>query len=150
MVKSYFLKISGRETAAYSAEQVSQLFADGQIDRNTPCREAKAAGGAWRTIDDLLPTLKYGTQLPAPTPARAPRVSISSTRAAGARPRPDQTVAIVDVNVPFASVFRMVMKVFGSLLIIWACFAVIAVVVWTILMFLFVGVLGGALSGTHH
>src|SRR3954462_6622717 len=61
-MKSYFLKASDREEGPYSEEQVSQLFADGKVDRNTPCRVAP--DGAWKTIDDLLPMVKYGTQLP--------------------------------------------------------------------------------------
>jgi hypothetical protein len=57
------------------------MFADGLIDRNTPCKPADR--GDWKTVDDYLPILKYGTQLPPPTqvvtspPATPPPVLFS-------------------------------------------------------------------------
>ena len=64
-MKSYLLKLSGREEGPYSDSQIAQLFADQQVNRSTPCKPE--ANGEWKTIDDYLPMLKYGTQLPAPT-----------------------------------------------------------------------------------
>jgi hypothetical protein len=61
-MRSYFLKLSDREEGPYSDSQVAQMFADGRVNRYTPCR--KVEDTAWKTIDDYLPTLKYGTQLP--------------------------------------------------------------------------------------
>src|SRR5438046_1232752 len=75
-MQSYSLKLSDRAEGPYSEAQVSQLFADGRIDRHTPCR--LATGGDWKTIDDFLPILKYGTQLPAPADADPPAPKVSS------------------------------------------------------------------------
>jgi GYF domain 2 len=58
-MKSYSLKLSGREAGPYTETQVAQMFADGRVNRHTPC---KVAGGSeWKTVDDYLPMLKYGT-----------------------------------------------------------------------------------------
>ena len=68
-MKSYSLRISGREEGPYAEAQIAQFFADGRIDRNTPCKPAN--GGEWKSIDDYLPMLKYGTQLPPPVDIRS-------------------------------------------------------------------------------
>jgi hypothetical protein len=39
-MKSYLLKFSGREEGPYGEAQIAQMFADGRIDRNTPCKLA--------------------------------------------------------------------------------------------------------------
>jgi hypothetical protein len=64
-MKSYLLKLFGREEGPYEEVHVAQMFADGRIDRNTPCKPADR--GEWKSVDDYLPMLKYGTQLPAPS-----------------------------------------------------------------------------------
>ena len=61
-MKSYSLKLSDREEGPYGETQIAQMFADGRIDRNTPCKPADR--GDWKTIDDYLSMLKYGTKLP--------------------------------------------------------------------------------------
>jgi hypothetical protein len=66
-MRSYLLKLSDREEGPYSDSQITQMFADGRVNRYTPCR--KAEDKDWKTIDDYLPTLKYGAQLPPATPA---------------------------------------------------------------------------------
>src|ERR1041385_8780870 len=68
-MKTYLIKFSDHEEGPYAEAQVAQMFADRRIDRNTPCKPAD--GGDWKTIDDYLPMLKYGTQLPPPTENRA-------------------------------------------------------------------------------
>jgi hypothetical protein len=60
-MKSYFVGVSDREEGPYAEMQMAQMFADGRIDRNTPCKPV--SGGDWKTIDDYLPMLKYGPQL---------------------------------------------------------------------------------------
>ena len=61
-MKSYVVKFSDREEGPYDETQMAQMFADGRIDRNTPCKPV--SGGEWKSVDDYLPMLKYGTQLP--------------------------------------------------------------------------------------
>jgi hypothetical protein len=68
-MKSYSLKLSGREEGPYGEAQIAQMFADGRVNRNTPCKPG--AGGDWKSIDDYLPMLKYGTQLPPPSEIRS-------------------------------------------------------------------------------
>ncbi len=55
-MKSYSLKLSGREEGPYAESQIAQMVADGRIDRNTPCKPADR--GDWKTIDDYLSMLK--------------------------------------------------------------------------------------------
>ena len=64
-MKSYVAKFSDREEGPYDETQMAQMYADGRIDRNTPCKPV--SGGDWKSVDDYLPMLKYGTQLPPPT-----------------------------------------------------------------------------------
>jgi hypothetical protein len=56
-MKSYSLKFSGREEGPYEDTQIAQMFADGRVNRNTPCKPA--SGGEWKSVDDYLPMLKY-------------------------------------------------------------------------------------------
>jgi hypothetical protein len=112
----FFLKYSDHEEGPFSEEEVAQLFADGKVNRDTPCK--LAGGNDWKTIDDFMPMLKYGTQLPSPSspasPAGAPRPSGYGAPAKANRPPPvpaDSRVRVVDVDIPFGSVFTLVLKV---------------------------------------
>ena len=93
-MKSYSLKFSGGQEGSYTEAQIAQIFADGRIDRNTPCKPAERAD--WKSVDDCLPMLKYGTQLPPPTQDRGmatkppPIPSLSAQR-----------VSVVDFDIPF-------------------------------------------------
>src|SRR5437899_3349059 len=100
-MKSYSLRISDREEGPYGEPQIAQMFADARIDRYTACKPA--SGGDWKSIDDYLPMLKYGTQLPPPTKVRAvppppPPVLLS------------QRVSVVDFDIPFGSVLKIMFK----------------------------------------
>src|SRR4029453_12822794 len=102
-MKSYSLKLAGRQERPYPEAQIAQMFADGRIDRNTPCKPADR--GDWKSIDDYLPILKYGTQLP--PPVEIPRVP----------PKPpappmllSQRVSVVDLDIPFWSVLKIMFK----------------------------------------
>src|SRR5438093_11075862 len=100
-MKFYLLKLSGHEEGPYAETQIAQMFADGCIDRNTPCKPA--AGGDWKSVDDYLPMLKYGTQLPPPTkvpavPPTLPPLLVS------------QRVSVVDFDIPFGSVLKIMFK----------------------------------------
>jgi hypothetical protein len=101
-MKSYLLKRSDREEGPYTEEQVSQLFADRRADRNTPCR--LGSDGIWKTIDEYLPMLKYGTQLPNPT---APVVRSEDAAFYGPRPLSTKNpaseghrITLVDIDLP--------------------------------------------------
>ena len=125
-MKSYFLDTTTGEQGPLTEEQVAQMFANGTANRDTPC---KVAGGTdWKTIDDFMPMLKYGTQLPNPTSQTVlrsenpPAYSSSTPTTPKAPPLPaDARVKIVDVDVPFSSVFMLVLKAMISATIIGVC-----------------------------
>jgi hypothetical protein len=118
------------------------MFADGRVDRNTPCKPADR--GDWKTIDDYLPMLKYGTQLPTPTkvgavpPPIPPPVFLS------------QRVSVVDFDIPFWSVLKIMFKWMAAAFVVFCCFLPAIVVVWLIVMAAFAAFLGGAMSSFHH
>jgi GYF domain 2 len=141
-MKSYSLKLSGREEGPYGEAQIAQMFADGRVNRNTPCKPA--TGGDWKSIDDYLPMLKYGTQLPLPSqvltppPATPPPVLFS------------QRVSVVDFDIPFWSVLKIMFKWMAAAFVVLCCFLPIIFVLWLIVMAVFAGLLGGAMSSFHH
>lgn len=90
-------------------------------------------------MDDYLPTLKYGTQLPAPS-----RGLSSSTLPVGRT-----AVTITDVNIPFGSVLKMAFKIFGAWLIVGVCFAPIAIIIWFVILAGIMSFFGHAFSGSH-
>src|SRR3954454_836036 len=100
------------------------MFADARIDRNTSCKPAM--GGEWKSVDDYLPMLKYGTSLPPPTkvpavpPTPAP-VLLSSQR-----------VAVVDFDIPFGSVLKIMFKWMAAGLVVFCCFLPVIFVLWLI------------------
>ena len=144
-MKSYFIRVSGREDGPFSDTQIAQMFADQQVNRSTPCKPE--SGGDWRTIDDYLPTLKYGTQLPSPT-AEPSRISAPSrTGVSFNRPLQGQAVAIVDVDIPFWSVVKILFKWMGASLLVSICLLPVFFMLWLLAMLLFAGLLGGVLSG---
>ena len=140
-MKSFYLKIVDREEGPLSATQIAQMFADARIDRNTPCKPV--LGGEWKPIDDYLPMLKYGTQLPPPTKVRA----VSPT------PPPvilSQRVSVVDFDIPFGSVLKIMFKWMAAAFVVFCCFLPAIIVVWLIIMAIFAGLIGGAMSSFHH
>jgi hypothetical protein len=141
-MKSYFLKLSEREEGSYEEAQIAQMFADGRVDRNTPCKPAD--GGDWKTIDDYLPILKYGTQLPPATkapviPPAPPPVLLSSQR-----------VSVVDFDIPFWSVLKIVFKWMAAAFVVFCCFLPAIIVVWLIVASVFAALITGAMSSLHH
>jgi hypothetical protein len=137
-MRSFLLKLSGREEGPYSDSQITQMFADGRVDRYTPCR--KADDKDWRTIDDYLPTLKYGTQLPPATPAARPAATVTNV----ADPA-TQRIALVDLDIPFVSILKMMFKWMAAAFIVFCCFVPAIVVLWAIVMGLFAALIGGAM-----
>ena len=120
---------------------MAQMFADGRIDRNTPCKPV--SGGDWRTIDDYLPMLKYGTQLPPPT----------NVHAAPTTPPPvllSQRVSVVDFDIPFGSVLKIMFKWMAAAFVVFCCFLPAIIVVWLIVGSVLAALISGAMSSLHH
>ena len=140
-MKSYSLKLSGREEGPYSESQIAQMFADGRIDRNTPCKPADR--GDWKSIDDYLPMLKYGTQLPPPVeiprgPPMPPPVLLS------------QRVSVVDFDIPFWSVLKIMFKWMAAAFLVFCCFLPAIIVIWLILSSIFAALINGVMSNLQH
>lgn len=149
---TYLLKSAAREEGPFTEEQVSQLFADGRVNRDTPCK--LATGGDWKTIDDYLPMLKYGTQLPAPSavvrseeppPYRAGLKSTSSDY----RPTVPK-ISVVDIDLPFLSILKLLFKWMAAALLVGFCLVPVALVALAILTAIFGGVLNALLPGFPH
>ena len=139
-MRSFHLKIAGGEEGPYEEPQIAQMFADGRVNRNTPCKPTSS--GDWKSIDDYLPMLKYGTQLPPPQirdiPSKPPPVLLS------------QRVSIVDFEIPFWSVLKIVFKWMAAVFIVACCFLPAIIVIWVVVMTVFAGLIGGAMSSVHH
>jgi GYF domain 2 len=141
-MKRYLITFSSREEGPYDEGQLAQMFADGRIDRNTPCKPAD--GAQWKTIDDYLPMLKYGTQRPPPTaipsapPALLPVLSSS------------QRVSVVDFDIPFASVLKIMFKWMAAAFVVFCCFIPAIIVVGGIVMAVIAALFGSAMSNMHH
>ena len=140
-MKSYSLRISGREEGPYVEAQIAQFFADGRIDRNTPCKPAN--GGEWKSIDDYLPMLKYGTQLPPP-------VDIRSVPPKPPSPSLSQRVSVVDFDIPFGSVLKIMFKWMAAALVVFCCFLPVIFVLWLIVAAIFAALFSGVMSTFHH
>ena len=160
-MQSYSLKLADRTEGPYSEAQVSQFYADGRIDRHTPCR--LATGGDWKTIDDFLPMLKYGTQLPAPTPPElpAPRVSPGDPPSdapslqvtaplSTAPPLESRRIALVDIDLPFISILKLMFKWMAAGFVVFCCFIPAMIVLLFIVMAIFGSLLGHMFSGFQH
>jgi hypothetical protein len=139
--KTYLVKVAGREEGPYTDARIAQIFADGRIDRNTPCKPADS--GDWKTIDDYLPMLKYGTQLP-------PR---TENRVAPPIPPPivsSQRVSVVDFDIPFRSVLKIMFKWMAAAFIVFCCFLPAVVALWFIVVSFVAALISGAMSSVHH
>lgn len=118
------------------------MFADQRVDRDTSCRLADA--GDWKTIDEHLPMLKYGTQLPPATPPQVQPPPIPSVTFAA------QRVAVVDFDIPFGSLLRIMFKWMAAGFIVFCCFIPAIVLIWVIIMAVFAALIGGAMSSLPH
>ena len=143
-VKSFHLKIADHEEGAYDESQIAQMFADGRIDRNTPCKPADR--GDWKSVDDYLPILKYGTQLPPRTENRAvppmPPPVLSSQLS--------QRISIVDFDIPFWSVLKIMFKWMAAGLIVILCLMPVVIFIWLVVAAIFAALLSGAMSTWQH
>jgi hypothetical protein len=143
-MKSYSLKVSGREEGPYEEAQIAQMFADGRIDRNTPCK--LASGGDWKSIDDYLPMLKYGTQLPPPTKVRP----VSPTPPPVLLSQLSQRVSVIDFDIPFGSVLKIMFKWMAAAFVVFCCFLPVIIILWLIIGTIVAALIGGAMSSLHH
>jgi hypothetical protein len=142
-MKTYLIKFSNSEEGPYDETQMAQMFADGRIDRNTPCKPADR--GEWKSIDDYLPMLKYRTQLPPPAvklpsvpPAPPPALSSS------------QRVSVVDFDIPFGSVLKIMFKWMAAAIVVFCCFLPVIFVLWLIVAAIFAALFSSAMSTFHH
>ena len=143
-MKSFYLKIVDCEEGPLSETQIAHMFADGRVDRNSPCKPADH--GDWKTIDDYLPMLKYGSQLPPPTkvpavPPTPPPVLLSQV---------SQRVSVIDFDIPFGSVLKIMFKWMAAAFIVFCCFLPAIIVVWLIVASAFAALISGAMSSLHH
>jgi hypothetical protein len=145
MEKMYFLNVSGREEGPWSSAEVAQMVADQRVNRNTPCKLEGARD--WKTVDDYLPTLKYGTQLPPATPRQ---VSGAVSQVSQAPISLAQRVAVVDVDIPFLSVLKIMFKWMAAGFVVVCCFIPVIILIWVIIMGVLAGLLGGAMSNLPH
>jgi hypothetical protein len=145
-VRAFHLKIAEREEGPFTATEIAQMFADGRIDRNTPCKPSDH--GEWKTVDDYLPMLKYGTQLPPPA-TRIPAVpptpppSVLSSQSS-------QRVSVIDFDIPFGSVLKIMFKWIAAALVVFCCFLPVIFVLWLIVAAIFAALFNGAMSTFHH
>jgi uncharacterized protein DUF4339 len=143
-MKRYLIKLSNSE-GPYDEAQMAQMFANGRIDRNTPCKPSDH--GEWRTIDDYLPMLKYGTQLP---PATKPPVVPPATPPPISSPLSAQRVSVVDFDIPFGSVLKILFKWMAAALVVGLCLMPVIFVLWLIVAAIFAALFSGAMSTFHH
>src|SRR5262252_7667856 len=141
-MKTYLIKLSDSEEGPFTETEIAQMFADKRVDRDTPCKPSDR--GEWKTIDDYLPMLKYGTQLPPvskvpPVPPATPPVFSSSQR-----------VSVIDFDIPFGSVLKILFKWMAAALIVVCCFLPVIFVLWLIVAAIFAALFNGAMSTFHH
>jgi hypothetical protein len=142
-MKSYVVRFSDGEEGPYDETRMAQIYADGRIDRNTPCKPA--VGGEWKSVDDYLPMLKYGTQLPPATklpavPPVPPPISLSQL---------SQRVSIVDFDIPFGSVLKIMFKWIAAALVVVCCFLPVIFILWLIVAAIFAALFSGAMYTFH-
>ena len=142
-MKTYLIKLLDGEEGPYDETQMAQMFADRRIDRDTACKPV--SGGEWKTVDDYLPVLKYGTQLPPPAkvpvvPPTPPPVLLLSS----------QRVSVVDFDIPFGSVLKIMFKWMAAGLVVFCCFLPVIFVLWLIVAAIFAALFNGMMSSFHH
>jgi hypothetical protein len=97
-------------------------------------------------IDDYLPILKYGTHLPAST--RVPIVS--PTPPPVLLSQSSQRVSVVDFDIPFGSVLKIMFKWMAAAFVVFCCFLPEIIVIWLIIGTVVAALIGGAMSSLHH
>jgi len=143
-VRLFHLKISESEEGPFAETEVAQMFANGRIDRNTTCKPSDR--GEWKTVDDYLPMLKYGTQLP--PGAKVP--AVPPTPPPASLPPVSQRVSVIDFDIPFGSVLKIMFKWMAAALVVFCCFLPVIFVLWLIVAAIFAALFSGAMSTFHH
>ena len=100
--------------------------------------------GDWKTIDDYLPMLKYGTQLPPPTKVSAVPPPIPAPVSLS------QRVSVVDFDIPFGSVLKIMFKWMAAAFVVFCCFLPAIIILWVIIGAVVAALIGGAMSTLHH
>ena len=136
-MRKFDLQINGNVRSSLSEDEVSELYCDGSITRNTLCRTAGEKN--WRTRDELLPSLKYGVNRPVSKALYTP-VNLERNNASGA--------TITDVQLPFGSVFRLMLQIIAVNLIISAGIAIVALIFWLVFGALLFGTFASGLNAT--
>lgn len=142
MLKSYHLRLSAGETGPFTEAQIAQLIADGRANRDTQCRPTTES--QWKTIDEYLPMLKYGTQLPAPSPkptvtqAQRP-ISIDSGG-----------VRVTDVDIPFGSLLKLGFKALAAWWIVLLCYTPLIILFYVVFFAIVALLLGSSLPQLPH
>jgi hypothetical protein len=144
-MNSFTLKILGREEGPYSGIQIAHMFADGLVNRGTLCKPVES--NIWKTVDDFFPLLKYGAEMVAPTLQTSASIA---ARTAALPESSSQRVAIVDFDIPFGSVLKIMFKWVAAGFIVACCFIPAIIAVWVIVMAILAALLGGAMSNAHH
>jgi hypothetical protein len=85
--------------------------------------------------------LKYGTQLPpaAKVPAVPPALPPVLSR-----------VSVIDFDIPFGSVLKIMFKWIAAALVVFCCFLPVIFVLWLIVAAIFAALFNGVMSTFHH
>jgi hypothetical protein len=138
-MKTFLVKVFDREEGPYAEAELAQMFSDGRVDRNTPCKPTD--GGDWKSIDDYLPMLKYGTQLPPAT--KIPVVPPTP-------PPVLSRVSVIDFDIPFGSVLKILFKWMAAGLVVFCCFLPVIFILWLFVAAIFAALFNGVMSTFHH
>jgi hypothetical protein len=61
-----------------------------------------------------------------------------------------QRVAVVDFDIPFWSVLKIMFKWMAAAFVVFCCFLPAIILVWLIIMGVFAGLINGVMSSLHH
>lgn len=83
------------------------------------------------------------TQLPPPSPP--PSVTAAQNATSGS-----QRVAVVDFDIPFGSVLKIMFKWMAAAFVVFCCFLPAIIILWLIVAAVVAALIGGAMSSMHH
>jgi hypothetical protein len=89
--------------------------------------------------------LKYGTQLPPPA-AKVPPVPPAPPPGLSSSER----VSVVDFDIPFGSVLKIMFKWMAAALVVFCCFLPVIFVLWLFVAAIFAALFSGAMSTFYH